>query len=311
MLLSFVIPCYRSARTIGGVTEEIRATMAARPALDYEIVLVCDGSPDNVYEVICGLSAADAHIRGILLAKNFGQQAATMAGLRAARGDVVLVLDDDGQTPANESLFLVDALDADTDVAYASYRWRHKMHSPFRNFGSWMNEQLLHVLLHKPRALEITSFWAAKRYIVDALCSYTGPYPYTEGLILRTTNRIVNVPVRHRAREQGESGYTFSKLLGMWLNGFTAFSVVPLRVASFAGAVCAVCGFVYMLVVVIQHFIDSEVPMGYSSLMAMMLLLSGVVLILLGMLGEYVGRLYLTANATPQYVVREQTEPKL
>lgn len=306
--VSFVIPCYRSQETIGDVVAEIRTTMSARPAVTYEIVLVNDGSPDDVYRVIRALAQADPHVHGICLAKNFGQQAAIMAGLRASRGKTVVCLDDDGQTPACEVFSLLDALTPEVDVVYASYLWNHKQHSAFRNFGSWMNETMLRFFLHKPKGLEITSFFAMRRRVVEEICRYTGPYAYTEGLILRAFSRIVNVPVTHRSREKGESGYTFSKLLGLWLNGFTAFSIIPLRISSITGVVCAAGGFIYMLVTIVQHFLYSDVPMGYSSLMAMLLFLCGIILVMLGMAGEYIGRMYICMNNSPQYVVRETTE---
>lgn len=306
--VSFVIPCYRSQETIGDVVEEIRTTMSARPAVTYEVVLVNDGSPDDVYRVIRALAQADPHVHGICLAKNFGQQAAIMAGLRASRGKTVVCLDDDGQTPACEVFSLLDALTDEVDVVYASYLWNHKQHSAFRNFGSWMNETMLRFFLHKPKGLEITSFFAMRRRVVEEICRYTGPYAYTEGLILRAFSRIVNVPVTHRSREKGESGYTFSKLLGLWLNGFTAFSIIPLRISSITGVVCAAGGFIYMLVTIVQHFLYSDVPMGYSSLMAMLLFLCGIILVMLGMAGEYIGRMYICMNNSPQYVVRETTE---
>lgn len=305
--VSFIIPCYRSERTLPGVVEEIRTTMAQRPAVRYEIVLVNDGSPDNVYAVICALAAQDRHIRGIDLARNFGQQAALAAGLRCCRGETAVCLDDDGQTPACETFALLDALSPDVDVVYASYLWNHKQHSAFRNFGSWMNESMLRFFLHKPKGLEITSFFAARRRVVEEIGRYTGPYPYTEGIILRAFKRIVNVPVTHRRREEGTSGYTFRKLLGLWLNGFTAFSIIPLRVSSACGAVCAAGGFIYMLVTIIHRFLDPDVPMGYSSLMAMLLFLCGIILMMLGMVGEYIGRMYLTMSSAPQYVVRTTT----
>ena len=206
--LSFVIPCYRSEPTVGGVVEEIRATMAERPAHDYEIILVDDCSPDGVYKVIQKLAAADARVRGISFAKNFGQHSALLAGMRACTGDVCVCLDDDGQTPADELWSLVDALNDEVDVVYASYAACRKKHSAFRNFGSALNEKMLEVILKKPKKLEVTSFFAAKRYVIEEACGYTNPFPYAIGLILRTTNRIVYVPVRLRAREVGKSGFT-------------------------------------------------------------------------------------------------------
>lgn len=305
--LSFIIPCYRSEHTLTGVVDEIRATMAQRPQHDYEIILVDDCSPDGVYGVIRRLAAEDSHIRGLSFARNFGQHAALLAGMRESVGDVCVFLDDDGQTPANAVWDLVDALGDEVDVVYASYRKGHKKHSAFRNFGSAMNEKMLEVILKKPKDLEVTSFFAAKQYVIREACSYTNPFPYAIGLILRTTKRIVNVPVQHRAREVGRSGYTFKKLVALWINGFTAFSVVPLRMASAVGFGFSIFGFLYTIYLIVRKLIDPSVPLGYSSLMAALLVIGGLLMLLVGMLGEYVGRIYVSLNNNPQYVVRDKT----
>ena len=308
-LLSFIIPCYRSERTIEGVVDEIKRTVAARPAYDYEMILVDDASPDGVFSVIERLAKADAKITGISFAKNFGQHSALLAGMRAARGDIVLCLDDDGQTPADELFSLIDALDDDVDVVYASYLGHDagKKHSAFRRFGSRVNDRMLRALLKKPKSLEITSYFAAKRYIIDEACRYGNPFPYAVGLILRSTDRIKNVPVKHRSRSEGASGYSLKKLLALWLNGFTTFSVVPLRVATASGSVFAAFGFIYAIYLIIRKLVDPAVVLGYSSTMAAILFIGGVQMLLMGMLGEYVGRTYLSINKSPQYVIRRTT----
>lgn len=311
-LLSFIIPCYRSEGTIEGVVDEIKRTVATRPSFDYEIILVDDSSPDGVYSVIERLAESDERITGISLAKNFGQHSALMAGMRESRGDIAVCLDDDGQTPADELFTLVDALDGDTDVVYASYMGHGsgKQHNAFRRFGSRVNDWVFRALLKKPKDLEITSYFAARRYIIDEACRYGNPFPYAVGLILRSTNRIKNVAVNHRARESGESGYTFKKLLALWLNGFTTFSVVPLRAATASGAVFAAIGFVYAIYLIIRKLVDPAVVLGYSSTMAAILFIGGVQMLLMGMLGEYVGRTYVSINKSPQYVIRRATRGK-
>lgn len=305
-LLSFVIPCYRSENTIEGVVEEIKETVAPRPEYDFEIILVDDSSPDGVFEVIERLAEGDERIKGLSFARNFGQHSALMAGMRASEGEIVICLDDDGQTPADELFKLVDALDKDTDVVYASYlgHGEGKRHGAFRRLGSRVNDWMFRALLGKPRDLEITSYFAARRYIIDEACRYGNPFPYAVGLILRSTKRIKNVPVRHRARSEGQSGYTIKKLLALWFNGFTTFSVVPLRVASAAGGAFAVVGFAYALYLIIRKLVDPAVVLGYSSTMAAILFIGGVQMILIGLLGEYVGRSYISLNNSPQYVVR-------
>ena len=305
---SFVIPCYRSQDTITGVVDEIRGTMPGLPEYDYEIVLVNDSSPDSTFEVISALAESDSRITAVDLAKNFGQHAALMAGFHYCSGDIVVCLDDDGQTPADEVGKLLGRLERDDcDVAMASYE--HKQHSAFRNFGTKVNNLMTEIMLGKPKDLTTTSYFAMKRFIVDEMLNYTHCYPYLDGLLLRSTRRICTVPVQHRARTVGSSGYTLGKLFSLWMDGFTAFSVKPLRLASVFGALTALAGFIYAVVIVIRHFIDSTVPIGWSSTMALQLVLGGIILLVLGLAGEYIGRIYMCINAAPQYVVRQVKGP--
>ena len=301
--LSFEITCYCSETTIEIVVNEIRETLKQRPEYDYEIILVNDCSPDRVWPRIRALALADSHITGIDLAKNFGQHAALMAGYRHCTGDLIISLDDDGQTPACELFTLVDKMKEGWDVVYASYA--HKMHSGFRNFGTWMNERMTESLIGKPKGLRVTSYFIMRRFIADEILRYENAYPYIEGLIFRATRNIANVPVTHHERMVGESGYTFSKLLALWFNGFTAFSVKPLRIATFCGSACACIGFLYGIYVVIRKLVDSSIEMGWSSIIASIFFLGGLILIMLGMIGEYIGRIYISINNAPQYTIRQ------
>ena len=302
-LVSFVIPCYRSAQTIGKVVEEIDTTMQSLSAYKYEIVLVNDSSPDNTYEVIRELCAQRKDICGIDLARNFGQHAALMAGFGYAHGDVVVCLDDDGQTPAAEVGKLLDKVEEGYDAVYAKYV--HKQHSGFRNFGSKVNEFMARVMLGKPKELYLSSYFAVKKFVVEEMLRYTNPYPYVIGLVLRTTKNIANVEVTHREREVGTSGYTVGKLLGLWFNGFTAFSIKPLRVATVLGCLTACAGFLYGIYTVIKKFVNPNVPIGFSAIMAAVVFLGGMIMLMLGLIGEYIGRIYISLNNSPQYAVRE------
>ena len=299
--VSFVIPCYRSSKTIGGVVNEIESTMA-QLAYEYEIILVNDSSPDDTFVVISALAEADGHITAVDLAKNFGQHAALMCGIRHSSGDVLVCLDDDGQTPADEAGKLLEKIEAGYDVVYASYD--HKQHSGFRNFGSRVNAWMTEIMLGKPKELSLTSYFAAKRFIADEMLRYENCFPYVMGLVLRSTKNICNVPVNHRSREQGQSGYTLGKLLSLWMNGFTSFSIKPLRIATYFGALTAVAGFIYALIIVIRHFAVGMAPLGWSSTTALLLILGGVILLVLGLIGEYIGRIFMCVNASPQYVER-------
>ena len=302
-LVSFVIPCYRSAQTIGGVVGEIDTTMKNLDTYDYEIVLVNDCSPDDTFEAIRALCAQRNDICGINLSANFGQHAALMAGFRHAHGDIVICLDDDGQTPASEAGKLLGKIEEGFDVVYAKYV--QKRHSGFRNFGSKINDIMARVMLGKPKELYLSSYFAARRFVVDEMLRYTNPYPYVIGLVLRSTKNITNVEVTHREREIGASGYTIGKLLGLWFNGFTAFSIKPLRIATALGCMTACAGFLYGIYTIIKKFINPNVPIGFSAIMAVLVFLGGMIMLMLGMIGEYIGRVYISLNNSPQYVIRE------
>ena len=301
--VSFVIPCYNSSATIGKVIDEIKETMEKIEKYQYEIILVNDCSPDNTFQVIENLCKEHNNICGINLAKNFGQHGALMAGFHQVTGDILVCLDDDGQTPANEVDKLLDKIEAGDDVVYASYV--HKKHSLFRNFGSFVNEKMAQFLLGKPKELYVSSYFAARRFVVNEMLKYENAYPYVIGLVLRTTKKISNVPVNHREREVGQSGYTLSKLLGLWFNGFTAFSTKPLRIATVGGFVFAMVGFLYGIYTVIKKFVNPTVPIGFSSMMSALMFIGGVMMLMLGLIGEYIGRMYICMNSAPQYVVRD------
>lgn len=299
-MISFVIPCYKSALTIGNVVNEIKETMTDD---EFEIILVNDASPDDTFNVIRELCSVNDNIIGINLNKNFGQHAALMAGFHQVHGDIVICLDDDGQTPAKEAGKLIAAINQGHDAVYA--RYDKKQHSVFRNWGSHINELMARLLLEKPKELYLSSYFAAKRFIIDEMIRYENPYPYVIGLLLRTTKDIVNVDVCHKEREVGQSGYTFNKLLMLWLNGFTAFSIKPLRVATAVGFLVAFVGFIYGIITIIRKFLGLNYVLGFSGLMSVLLFLGGLNLVMLGLIGEYIGRIYISLNKSPQFIIRE------
>lgn len=308
-LVSFVIPCYRSENTLPAVIEEINSTMKSMTAYSHEIILVNDSSPDGTINTIRELCGKNSNITGVDLAKNFGQHAALMAGMRQAKGDIVVCLDDDGQTPADEVGKLLDKLNEGFDVVYASYG--KKKHSLFRNFGSKVNELMTRVMLGKPKELYISSYFAAKRFVVDDMLRYEHSYAYVIGLVLRATKNIANVEVKHRSRAEGTSGYTLKKLLGLWFNGFTAFSIKPLRIATVIGVMCASGGFLYGIYTIVKRLLLPDIQAGFSALMSMLVFMGGMIMLMLGMIGEYIGRIYISMNNSPQYVIREIIKEEL
>ncbi len=304
MKVSFVIPCYRSEQTLPGVIAEVEETMERLGKYEYDIFLVNDCSPDGTANVIKKLCEEKKYIHGLSFSRNFGQHAALMAGFRAADGDVVVCLDDDGQTPANEVDKLLDKIEEGYDAVYA--RYEHKKHSGFRNFGSHVNDLMTRVMLAKPKELYISSYFAVRRFIVEDMIRYEYSYPYVIGLVLRSTRNITNVDVCHREREVGRSGYTLSKLFGLWFNGFTAFSIKPLRIATIIGVISAVAGFLYGIFTIVKKFVIPDVPVGFSALMSVVVFFFGLILLMLGLIGEYIGRIYISMNNAPQYIIRDR-----
>ena len=238
--LSFVIPCYRSENTILSVVNEIEESIQTRSGYDYEIILVNDASPDDVWHVIKKMAENDSHIIGINLAKNFGQQCALMAGYHHCSGDYIISLDDDGQAPAHQFYALIDQLEQGYDVVYASYKkkhqpWIRKMGSAFASKTSdYIFEQNL------PRG---STFYVMKQFVMREMLLYKNPYPYPFGLVLRITRNIGLVYMEQRDRIAGSSGYTMRALLHLWVNSFTAFSVKPLRIGSYCGFAMSCGGF--------------------------------------------------------------------
>jgi undecaprenyl-phosphate 4-deoxy-4-formamido-L-arabinose transferase len=304
MLISFVIPCYRSENTLAHVVDTIQETVASKKGFEAEIILVNDCSPDNTWGVIMDLHNKYGNVTGIDIAKNSGQQCAIMAGLRHAKGELIAVSDDDGQTPVSAAVDMIHMLfEQDLDVVCAKYTDRGKR-SLFRRFGSWVNDQMVKYFLDKPDDINTSVFLCARRFVIEEMMRYNNPYPFMSGLLLRTTYRIGNLDLTQRARLSGQSGYTFRSLFRLWMNGITTFSVKPLRIAVLFGVLFALAGFLAVIAVIIEKLVVPDVSIGWTSLIATILLVGGVILIVLGLIGEYVGRIYLSLNSTPQFVVR-------
>lgn len=300
--ISFIIPCYKSEKTITKVIEEIVAVVSQRE-YDYEIIAVNDASPDLVLQVLLELIKENPRIKVIDLAINAGQQAAMMAGMQYMSGDYAIFLDDDYQCPTDHLWELLQPLYEGADVSCAKYGY--KSESLFRNFGSWLNDLMYRSLLHKPKDLQLSNFVAVKRFVVDKMLEYKNPYPYVDGLLLRTTSRIVNVAMNDRKRLYGKSNYTLAKLIKLVMNGFTSFSIKPLRIATVSGIFCSIGGLIFMIYIIVSRLVRNDIDAGYSSIMAVNLFIGGCIMMLLGMIGEYVGRMYICLNNSPQYVVRK------
>lgn len=311
--LSVLIPLYNSETTIAPLVDEVVTTLT--PAFDaLEVVLINDGSRDETHARACQLvERYPSMVRYIQLARNFGEHNAVMCGLHYVTGDFAAIIDDDFQNPPEEILALVEKLCEGFDVVYSYYEV--KQHSWFRNLGSRFNDWCATVFIGKPKGLYLSSFKVMNAFLVHTVIQYPGPYPYIDGIILRSTTRIGRQLCRHVKRSTGRSSYTLGKLIALWLNMFTGFSVVPLRIASFVGLFfsgLALVLIVWFAVVRIIGgvFIHQHIPAGWASLIIAVTFFAGLQLSVLGLIGEYVGRLFLTVNRLPQFVVRQVFEQR-
>lgn len=306
MRLSVVIPVYRSQETLEELVDTLRRTLEGK--LDFEVILVDDHSPDDSYLVCKRLADRYRFVRCVRLSRNFGQQHAKLAGLHFVTGDYVVYMDDDLQNPPEHILDLVNAIsDGGHDAVYGYSK--SKQQSFFKNIGSRLNDLMASWLLDKPKELKLSSYYIFTRLISDELKAYKGPYPYPSGTILQLTRNIGSVEIPHRPRKAGRSGYDLRKLVRLWVNGFVGFSVAPLRLAALTGALIALLGFAGGLaLVLLKLFAARSILPGWTSLMALFLFLSGIQLLFLGLVGEYVGRVLLMVNGKPQFLIREVYE---
>lgn len=307
--ISFVIPCYYSEKTLVSVVEELLHVMSeSMKGYSYEVIMINDGSKDKTFDVIKQLCCKYGNMKGINFSRNFGQHAALMAGFRESEGELVICLDDDGQMPLESIPDMVHTTESGYDVTFG--RYEKKMHSGIKNTGSRINQYMCRTLLEKPDDIEMNSFWCAKKFVIDEMIKYGGAYPYIAGLMLRVTRNMTNIDVKHRSRQEGQTGYSLKKLFALWMNGFTAFSIKPLRIATFLGMICSVIGFIYGIVTVLRKIINPDILLGYSSLVTIIMFIGGIIMLMLGMIGEYIGRIYICINNSPQYVIKDVVRSK-
>lgn len=300
--LSIVIPVYNGAPSIGPLVAHIHEICRD---LAFEVILVNDGSDDDSERVCAELADRfPGTVTFVHLSRNFGEHNAVLAGIHHARGRYIGIIDDDGQNPPEELLRLLAALkERGVDVMYG--RYRVKQHHPLRNLGSWFNDRMANLLLKKPRDLYLSSFKVMNRFVADQVTGYRGAYPYIDGLILRATRNIGQMEVEHRGRQHGRSNYTLRRLLKLWTNMFLSYSILPLRIAALLGIATSFIAVVMIVNIVVEKlWFNPAMPLGIPSILVAVMFFAGIQLIILGALGEYLGRLFLDHSGMPQFVVR-------
>ena len=302
-MYSFVIPCYNSSESIRHVVELTMEEMEKMNRREFEFVLVNDySSSPKTMPVLKKLAEEYPCVTVLNLAKNAGQHNAMMAGLNYAKGDILIGMDDDMQTHPSQLPYLFEELEKGYDIVYGYYP--EKKHSAFRNFGSWVNYISVRILIGKPKELKTSSYWVARKFVRDSVIEYQAPYAYIQGLFLRTTRNISCIPIQHFQREEGESNYTFKRLRKLWSN-IIGFSITPLRLTEYCGFGLSLLSIIAAVVVLIRKILNPAMALGWPSLMIVICFISGILLMFLGLIGEYIGRMFLGLNRQPQYVIRE------
>jgi len=307
--ISIVIPVYNGALSIDRLVDELIARIS--PVFNIEIVLVNDCSPDNSEEVCIGITKKHPeYVSFYSLAMNVGEHNTVMAGLNKASGDFAVIIDDDFQNQVSEVIKLIDfMINSNYDVVYTFYE--EKKHSVFRNLGSQFNDKVANVMLKKPKDLYLSSFKIINRFLINEVIKYDLPYPYLDGLILRRTSNIGKIKVSHTERQLGKSNYTLRKLISLWLNMFTNFSILPLRISIILGFIFSFVGFIISIDAIIEKIFNPHLPQGYTFIVIIISFYAGIQLIAIGMVGEYLGRLFMAHNKKPQYSIRKSFNEKL
>lgn len=300
--LSIVVPVYNGADTI---EELVTAVSALDVPGGLEIVLVHDCGQDNSWEVMRKLAAQSAVPMTVINhARNYGEHNTVMTGLRHARGDYVITMDDDLQNPPGEILKLYEHIRSrDLDVVYAVYT--KKEHATWRNLGSKFANAVADWISDKPRGLYLSTFRCMSRFLVEKLVEYQGPFVYVDGLIFQITLRAESVVVQHLPNRTGRSNYTLSRLVSLWATILMNFSVKPLRISTAIGVGMFAVGMLGAIYIVVEQWLYGPRVSGWASLACLVLVFTGTQLLVLGLLGEYVGRTFLTLNGKPQSAIRD------
>lgn len=303
MKISVAIPCYKSEKSIKKVVNDVISAIKEREGNDYQIILVNDYPDDNTFSIIKELCYNDKKIIGVNLSKNFGQTAAKLAAVQYFTGDVLVYMDDDGQHPAELIYQLVDKIEEGYDAVYAYFP--HKKHNLFKRATSSLNGKIEELNGTKPKGVYITSYYALNKFAVESFKDYNSPFPSLDGFLNSFTGKIINVEMPHHDRMYGRSNYSLGKLIKMWITQITNFSIVPLRIVSVIGFIMALFGFLFGLYIVIRKLVSSDIDAGYTSTIALLLLIGGLILFALGFIGEYIGRIYMTVSNLSPYKVKE------
>jgi glycosyltransferase involved in cell wall biosynthesis len=301
--ISVVVPVYNSEETLTELVRRLHSTLEPL-GRDYELVLVNDGSADASWDRIVELASGDDRLRGLNLMRNYGQHNALLAGIRSARNEIVVTLDDDLQNPPEEMPKLLAKLDEGFDVVYGSAA--NPGFGFWRKVGTAMTKFALRLVIGSDIAGKVSAYRAFRTELREAFAGFEAPYVSIDVLLFWGTTRFAAVPVAHRAREEGRSSYNFARLATHAFNVMTGFSTRPLRFASLIGLAFTLFGFVILVLVLVRYFVSDEAPVGFPFLASVIAIFSGAQLLTLGIIGEYLARMHMRVMDRPAYTVRDE-----
>lgn len=302
-LVSVLIPCYNSEKSIRQVVELTLTEFNKLEGYDCEFVLVNDNSKDGTFSVIRDLAEEYPCVHGVNLMRNFGQHNALMCAMHYAKGDYLVGMDDDLQCHPSQLPAIIGRMNDGFDIVYGVYA--ESKNGFFKQLSSKFNQMTGRVLLGRPEGVRSSNYWMITKQVRDQMIQYTNYNPYVDALFTRMTSNIGNVTIEHHKREFGSSQYTFAKLLKLWLSYFN-YTVVPLRMVSGIGVATAMIGFIAGIATIIRKLLSPDMLMGWASTICILLFFFGLVLLSLGIIGEYLGNIVLSINSTPQFIVREK-----
>ena len=298
--ISIVIPVYNSHECVAEISRQIADALKG---IEYEQIMVNDCSKDSSWDEIKKEAEKNPNLVGINLRKNGGQDSAILAGLNYAKGNYVVIMDDDLQHSPYDILKLYEEAKKGFDVVYADFD--SKKQKLWKNLGSWFNGKISEIALDKPKNIYLSPFKIICHGVVEEMIKFNNLFPYIDGLIFQVTKNITQIPIEHHKREMGKSNYNLIKSIKVFLRMLFGFSTMPLLLTFYAGMISAFAGLGLAVFYVIEYFSGRADVTGWTTLVILLLVLGGLILVSLGIIGKYLGQIYLTQNNCPKFIVRE------
>lgn len=305
-LYSVVVPVFNSDHTLEELYSRVRKVFEETIKQDFELILVDDSSRDNSYQVMKKLRQADPRVRIIQMAKNFGQHPALLCGFSYAEGDFIITMDDDLQHPPEEIPKMIDAMNRRDDVDVVIAKYQGRKHNIIRRMGTRLSVYATSKMLKKDPDLEITSFRLMRRFIVDAILGMNVHLPQIGNLLVQTSNRIINVEVRHDARKYGKSGYSYMRLAKDLFHDIISNSAFPLIVVRDIGILSFIVSVILAVYYLIKYFCFGSPVEGWTTLVVLITAYSGLLLLAVGIIGQYLMNILEESRKMPNYTVRDK-----